>query len=125
MKNRLHASAVVIMVLIVSAMLASVCTGRAVTCPTDMHRMDMFDDRRLNMIDPSMGMGIDRGMGVGIGSTYPERLEMRSTSSDTPFTHGIAAGDLNGDGDDDVLIFNGTYNSSGYPVRVRMTTCQR
>jgi len=76
--------------------------------------MDLFDDRRLNMIDPSMGMGIDRGMDVGIGSAYMERLEMRSTSSDIPFTYGIAAGDLNGDGDDDVLIFNGTYNSSGY-----------
>lgn len=115
MKNRLHASAVVIMVLIASAMLASVCAGRAVTCPTDITGMDMFDDRRLNMIDPIMGMGIDRGMDVGIGSTYPKRLEMRSTSSDSPFTHGIAAGDLNNDGDGDVLIFNGTYNSSSYP----------
>ena len=114
MKNRLHASAVVIILLIASAMLASVCTGRAVTCPTDMTGMDMFDDRRLNMIDPSMGMGIDRGMNVGIGSTYLERLEMRSISSDSPFTYGITAGDLNGDGDDDVLTFNGTYNSSGY-----------
>jgi hypothetical protein len=114
MKNRLHASAVVITVLIASSMLASVCAGRVVACPTDMPGMDMFDDRRLNMIDPSMGMGIDRGMNVGIGSTYPERLEMRSTEADNPFTHGIAAGDLNGDGGDDVLIFNGTYNSSGY-----------
>ncbi|MEA3281405.1 MAG: dockerin type I repeat-containing protein [Euryarchaeota archaeon] len=114
MKNRLHASAVVITVLIASAMLASVCTGRVVTCPTDMTGMDMFDDRRLNMIDPSMGMSIGRGMAVGMGSTYPEHIEMGSTSPDSPFTHGMAAGDLNGDGDSDVLIFNGTYNSSGY-----------
>jgi hypothetical protein len=39
---------------------------------------------------------------------------MGSTSLDIPFTHGITAGDLNGDGNDDVLIFNGTHNSSGY-----------
>lgn len=115
MTNRLHASAVVIMVLIASTMLASVCTGRAVSCPTDITGMDMFADRRLNMIDPIMRMSIDRSMDVGMGSTYPERFEMGSTSSDIPVTHGITAGDLNGDGADDVLIFNGTYNSLCYP----------
>ena len=114
MENRLHASAVVIMVLITSTMLASACTGRAVTCSTDMTGMDLFTDRRLNMIDPIMRMSIDGSMDVGMGSTYPERFEMGSTAADSPFTHGIAAGDLNGDGADDVLIFNGTYNSSGY-----------
>ncbi|MEA1895939.1 MAG: dockerin type I repeat-containing protein [Euryarchaeota archaeon] len=114
MTNRLHASAVVIMVLITSTMLASACTGRTVTYPTDMAGIDMFDDRRLNRIDPTMGMRIDMSMDAGMGSTYSERFEMGSTASDGPFTHGITAGDLNGDEDDDVLIFNGTYNSSDY-----------
>jgi hypothetical protein len=106
MTNRLHASAVVIMVLITSAMLASVCAGRAVTCPTDMTGMDMFDDRRSDLINPDTGMNMD--------IAYPERFEMGATSSDNSFTYGISAGDLNGDGADDVLIFNGTYTSSGF-----------
>ena len=37
-----------------------------------------------------------------------------TTSSEYTFTYGITAGDLNGDGRDDVLVFSGTYNSTTY-----------
>ena len=112
MKNRLHASAVMITILITSTMLAGVCTGRMMTDPTDMAGMWINPNAGMDM-DMDMDMGLNMGMDVDV--QYPTGFSTVTTSSDSSFTYGIAAGDLNGDCADDALIFNGTYNSSaGY-----------
>ena len=84
---------------------------------------DLLIDSRMNRRMPRTGMP-DRSAPdrlVGKNMAYPKvsdsdiPLVMSAmTSPECSFTHGITAGDLNGDDRDDVLVFSGTYNSTTY-----------
>ncbi|RZN38425.1 MAG: hypothetical protein EF813_04905 [Methanosarcinales archaeon] len=80
-----------------------------------------------NTIALSTGMGISEDNGLSqnnpnASKTYqavddyyvPLVVALDATSPECSFTHGITAGDLNGDDMDDVILFNGTYNSITY-----------
>ncbi|HIE31135.1 MAG TPA: VCBS repeat-containing protein, partial [Methanosarcinales archaeon] len=108
MKTGIHAGTVVVVMLLILAMLAGYAQARTMIDPTIGIGMtgvtgpNIFGDWRSDRIDPDMTV------------THPERFEMEATSSESPFMYGITAGDLNEDGKDDVLVFNGTYNSTGF-----------
>jgi len=106
---------------------------------TDM--TGMIDARRLNTPENWRSDLTNPDTGVNMDMTHPERSRLPDrfandrlagrymacqrvdnsdmefamlevTSSECIFTHAITAGDLNGDGRDDALVFNGTYNST-------------
>ena len=47
-----------------------------------------------------------------VGDSDIPLVMLATTSSEYSFTYGITAGDLNGDGSDDVLVFSGMHNST-------------
>ncbi len=113
MKNGLHTGTAVVVMLLTITMLAGCAQASVVVDPANMAGMTgMIDARGLNIPEDWRSDLINPDTGVNMDITHPERYDMEATSSDSPFTHGIAAGDLNGDGADDALIFNGTYESS-------------
>ncbi|MEA1906333.1 MAG: hypothetical protein U9N12_05190, partial [Euryarchaeota archaeon] len=110
MKNGLYTGTAVVVMLLTITVLAGCAQASAVVDPANMAGMTgMTDARGLNIPENWRSDLINPDTGVNMDMTYPERSDMEATSSDSPFTHGIAAGDLNGDGADDALIFNGTY----------------
>jgi hypothetical protein len=69
--------------------------------------MGTSEDWGSSRTDPNVGMAyqaVDDGY-------VPLVVALDATSPECSFTHGITAGDLNEDGMDDVVLFNGTYNS--------------
>ena len=72
--------------------------------------MGISEDRGLSHTDPNASMAYQ-----AVDYYYvPLVMAFDATSPECSFTHGITAGDFNGDGMDDVVLFNGTYNSITY-----------
>ncbi len=81
--------------------------GNAPNTPAALTETGMSEDWGSSRTDPNVGMAyqaVDYGY-------VPLVMALDATSPECSFTHGITAGDLNGDGMDDVVLFNGTYNS--------------
>jgi hypothetical protein len=113
MENGLHTGTAVVVMLLIIAMLAGYAQASVVVDPTNMAGMNsMIDARGLNIPENWRSDLNNPDTGMNMDMVYPKRSDMEATSLDSSFTHGIAAGDLNNDGADDVLIFNGTYISS-------------
>ncbi len=72
--------------------------------------MGISEDMRLSQTDSNADMAYQ-----AVDDYYvPLVMALDATSPERSFTHGITAGDFNGDGRDDVVLFNGTYNSITY-----------
>ena len=72
--------------------------------------MGISEDMRLSQTDSNADMAYQ-----AVDDYYvPLVMALYATSPDRSFKNCITAGDFNGDGRDDVVLFNGTYNSITY-----------
>ena len=81
--------------------------GNAPNTPASITGMGTSEDWGSSRTDSNVGMAYQA---VDCGYV-PLVVALDATSPECSFTHGITAGDLNYDGVDDVVLFNGTYNS--------------
>ena len=99
MNNKPRASVALIILIIASAMLAGHAQARAITGPTEIAGMRTNVD--IGMMNPQ-----------GFAEATEISASASGSGGESAFTYGIPSGDLNGDGNDDVLVVNGTYDST-------------
>nr|QNO48676.1 hypothetical protein AMAKCJMG_00010 [Methanosarcinales archaeon ANME-2c ERB4] len=102
--------------LIIATMLIGMLPGvmadpdNAPNVPALSTGMGISEERGLGQTDPNASMAYR----VVDDHYVPLVLALDATLPECSFTHGITVGDFNGDGMDDVILFNGTYNSITY-----------
>jgi hypothetical protein len=138
MKNGLHTGTVVVVILLTITILTGYAQARVATDPTSVARIqigsgaDMTHPDQSRMPDRTIDSRMDRRIAKTgepdrfasdrlanthmayqrVGDREIKLVMPEVTSSERTFTHAITAGDLDDDGMDDTLIFNGTYDST-------------